>query len=179
MQPGPWGMGPAPARDLLLLLLHKGTQRWVRAAPSTLSTALPRARDIPFSRCFSPWFPSGEGTGDPHPLDPAGPWLFVHLLLWEGFRAGADPSSSTAPGRSLGEFQAHWAMKLPLPTLPAVCSAQGKAGVGEMKQNQSIALSRACTAQPANITRDLWEKWDPHGNSHSNCCLISCKPYLM
>lgn len=74
--------------------------------------------------------------------------------LWEGARCpppgveasglGADPASpstTTAPGRSLGEFQAHWATKLPLPTLPAICCAWEKAGVGEMKQNQSTALT--------------------------------------
>lgn len=120
-----------------------------------------------------------------HIPSPAAPWPFVHLLWTEGLPAL--PQARRLQGWGLtqllpapAQLQAH-----PLlnshhenpsshPPRRLLCP-----GVAEMKQNQSLALPRALPARPANISRDLWEKRDPHGNSHSSCCLISLKPYLL
>lgn len=49
---------------------------------------------------------------------------------------------------------------------------------GETEQNTNPALMPAGTGGKLTLYRICGKKWDPHGNSHSSCCLICCKPYL-
>lgn len=131
----PWGPEPSPARGQLLLLCTKGNS----AGSQHHNPAQSRGNSIP-QLIFSLVPVLEEGTGDPHPLDAAGPWLFVHPRCSPpGLGADpAPPSTTTAPGTSPVNSRP---TELPLPTLPAVCCAQERAGVGEMKQNRSIALT--------------------------------------